>query len=85
MCLTQGINARMLTDETAAALGSLDYRDTTMVRKRLYTAWGNRRDQARRFGGLERLVAHAAQYRPERLGQLQESTGAADEDTREMD
>jgi hypothetical protein len=58
VCLTQGINARMLTDETAAALASLDYREAKMVRKRLYTAWDNRRDEERLFTGLERLQAH---------------------------
>jgi hypothetical protein len=40
------------------ALASLDYRETKMVRKRLYTAWDNRRDEARLFRGLERLVAY---------------------------
>lgn len=54
----QGINARFLTDETAAAIGSIDYRDDQMKVKRIYTAWDNRKDEARLFRGLELLVKH---------------------------
>lgn len=52
----QGINARMLTDETAAAIASVDYRDDSMRVKRIYTAWDNRKDEQRLFAGLEALV-----------------------------
>lgn len=55
---TQGINARMLTDETAAAIASVDYRDDSMRVKRIYTAWDNRKDEARLFAGLEALCRH---------------------------
>ena len=55
---SQGINARMLTDETAAAIASVDYRDDAMRTKRIYTAWDNRKDEARLFAGLEALVRH---------------------------
>jgi len=54
----QGINARFLTDETAAAVASVDYRDDSMAVKRLYTAWDNSRDENRLFRGLEALVRH---------------------------
>jgi hypothetical protein len=54
----QGINARMLTDDTAAAIASVDYRDDSMKVKRIYTAWDNRKDEARLFAGLEALVRH---------------------------
>lgn len=54
----QGINARMLTDETAAAIASVDYRDDSMKVKRIYTAWDNQRDEARLFAGLDALVRH---------------------------
>lgn len=54
----QGINARMLTDETAAAIASVNYRDDGMKDKRIYTAWDNRKDEARLFAGLEALVRH---------------------------
>lgn len=53
---TQGINARMLTDETAEAIASVNYRDDSMKHKRIYTAWDNRRDERRLFAGLESLV-----------------------------
>lgn len=54
----QGINARMLTDETAEAIASVDYRADDMVSKRIYTAWDNRKDEARLFAGLEALVRY---------------------------
>jgi hypothetical protein len=54
----QGINARMLTDETAAAIASVNYRDDSMRTKRIYTAWDNRKDEGRLFAGLEALVRH---------------------------
>lgn len=54
----QGINARFLTDEAAAAIASIDYRDDSMANKRIYTAWDNRRDEERLFAGLQRLVDH---------------------------
>ncbi len=54
----QGINARMLTDETAAAIASVDYRDDSMKDRRIYTAWDNRKDAARLFAGLDALVKH---------------------------
>lgn len=54
----QGINARMLNDEAAAAIASVDYRDDSMKVKRIYTAWDNQRDEARLFAGLEALVKY---------------------------
>jgi len=54
----QGINARMLTDETAAAIASVDYRDDSMKVKRIYTAWDNQKDENRLFAGLDALVRH---------------------------
>lgn len=52
----QGINARCLTDEAAEAIASIDYRDDSMERKRIYTAWDNKGDEERLFAGLNRLV-----------------------------
>lgn len=54
----QGINARFLDDESAAALASVDYRDDGMRQRRIYTAWDNRKDEARLFAGLDALVRH---------------------------
>lgn len=59
----QGINARTLTDETAAAIASVDYRDDSMRQRRIYTAWDNRRDEQRLFAGLESLVRHGVKPR----------------------
>lgn len=55
---SQGINARMITDEAAAAIASVDYQNTRMDAKRIYTAWDNRKDEKKLFKGLELLVKH---------------------------
>lgn len=54
----QGINARFLDDDSAAAIASVDYRDGKMKAKRIYTAWDNRKDEERLFRGLDALVRH---------------------------
>lgn len=54
----QGINARMLNAETAAAIASVDYRDDSFTRKRIYTAWDSKGDERRLFRGLELLAAN---------------------------
>jgi hypothetical protein len=53
----QGINARFIDEESAAAIASVDYRDDQMKERRIYTAWDNRKDEARLFRGLDMLVA----------------------------
>ena len=58
VCLTQGVNARMLNTESAAALASLDYRDDQMQTRRLYTALDNPKDAGRFLKGLQLLVNH---------------------------
>ena len=58
VCLTQGINARMLNAETAAALASMDYRDDQMRTRRLYTALDNPKDTGRFLKGLGLLAEH---------------------------
>jgi hypothetical protein len=60
---SQGINARKLTNEAAAAIASVDYRDDQMRERRIYTAWDNRKDEARLFAGLEALVRHGVKPR----------------------
>lgn len=57
VCFCQGINARMISDEAAQAIASVDYRDTRFKAKRIYTAWDNRKDESVLFRGLERLKA----------------------------
>ncbi len=54
----QGINARMLTDETAAAIASVNYYDDRFSRRRIYSAWDSRPDEKRLFAGLQALVRH---------------------------
>lgn len=54
----QGINARFLTDEAAAAIAGLDYRDDSMRFRRIYTAWDNLRDEKALFAGLGLLKKH---------------------------
>ena len=52
----QGINARMITEDVAEAVASVDYRDAKMDRKCVYTAWDNKGDESRLFRGLQMLV-----------------------------
>ncbi len=56
--LIQGINARLLNEETAAALASMKMRDDSFSRTRIYTAWDGRKDEKRLFRGLEALKRH---------------------------
>jgi hypothetical protein len=58
VCYCQGINARFLNDETAAAIASTDYRDRNFRERRMITAWDGRNDEERLFRGLELLVKH---------------------------
>jgi hypothetical protein len=55
VCLNQGINVRLLDDEAAEALGSIEYRDDQFQRRTLYTAWDNFRDEEIFFAGIDRL------------------------------
>ena len=55
ICLSQGINVRLLDDDAAQALATIEYRDTKFERRRLYTAWDNLRDEEIFFAGVDRL------------------------------
>jgi Radical SAM superfamily len=57
-CLTQGINLRSLTDETAEAIASLDCRNASMKTRRIYAAWDNPADRNRIVAGLKRLTRY---------------------------
>jgi hypothetical protein len=52
VCFSQGINIRMITEETAAALASVQYRNTTFAERKLYTAWDQLGDEKRFFDGV---------------------------------
>lgn len=58
VCFSQGINTRLITDESAAALATIKYRDTSFNKKRLYTAWDNLKDERVFFTGVDRLGKH---------------------------
>jgi len=45
VCFSQGINIRMITEDSAAALARIEYRDNEFRRRRLYTAWDNLGDE----------------------------------------
>lgn len=55
LCFNQGINVRVVTDEIAAELASVDYRDDGFENRRLYTAWDNLEHEEMFFKGVERL------------------------------
>jgi hypothetical protein len=63
VCFTQGINARLLKPEQAERIASVDYRDSNMAERRLYTAWDSARDEARFFAGLELLCRNGVRPR----------------------
>jgi hypothetical protein len=55
VCLSQGINVRLINDEAAAALASIEYRNTRFTERRLYTAWDNLKDEKVFFRGIDQL------------------------------
>ena len=55
VCMSQGINVRLIDDEAAEALATIEYRNTKFNERRLYTAWDNLRDERVFFTGVERL------------------------------
>lgn len=55
VCLSQGINVRLINDEAAAALATIQYRDTKFRRRQLYTAWDNLKDEKVFFRGMDTL------------------------------
>lgn len=57
VCFNQGINVRILSNEVARAVASVEYRDDGFQRRRLYTAWDNIGDERIFFRGVDRLEA----------------------------
>lgn len=45
VCFSQGINVRLINEEQAEVLATVEYRDTSFQERRLYTAWDNLRDE----------------------------------------
>lgn len=58
VCINQGINVRIINDQAAAAMASIEYRDDQFRRRRLYTAWDNVGDERVFFRGVDRLEEH---------------------------
>ncbi len=58
VCFNQGINARLLNDESAEALASVHYYDDQFKTRRLYTAWDNIGDETIFFKGIDILEKH---------------------------
>lgn len=57
VCMSQGINVRLLNEQAAAALVRMEYRNTDFTRRRLYTAWDNLGDEKVFFRGVDMLEA----------------------------
>jgi hypothetical protein len=57
ICLSQGINVRLLNEKAAAALARMEYRSADFQRRRLYTAWDNLGDEKVFFNGMDLLEA----------------------------
>ena len=57
VAFSQGINIRMITEEVADAIATIDYRDDSFKKRRLYTAWDNLGEESRFFDGLSILNA----------------------------
>lgn len=55
VCLSQGINVRLINAESAAALATIEYRDRKFQERRLYTAWDNLGDERIFFKGVDAL------------------------------
>lgn len=56
VCLNQGINVRLIYAEGAAVLAKMRYSDDQFKRRRLYTAWDNRKDEAIFMRGIGLLL-----------------------------
>jgi hypothetical protein len=56
VCLSQGINVRLINDEAAAALATIEYRNTEFNKRQLYTAWDNIGDEKVFFRGVDTLA-----------------------------
>lgn len=55
VCMSQGINTRLINDESAEALATINYQNTKFSKKQLYTAWDNLGDERVFFGGVDKL------------------------------
>ena len=56
VCFSQGINVRLIGDEQAEAIASIEYRNTDFNRRRIYTAWDNLGQEKVFYRGIGRLI-----------------------------
>lgn len=66
VCFSQGINVRLFDEKAAEVLGQLECRDDSFKRRRIYTAWDNRKDESRLFAGLD-LLTKIAGFSPDQI------------------
>lgn len=55
VCINQGVNVRLLTEENAEAIVRIVPRNMKFSRRRLYTAWDNIGDERVFFDGIDKL------------------------------
>jgi hypothetical protein len=55
VCFNQGINVRLIHKEGAEMLAKMRYSDDQFTRRRLYTAWDNRKDESIFMRGIQIL------------------------------
>ena len=55
VCFWQGINTRLINEEAAEGLASIEYRNSRFSERKLYTAWDNIGDERIFFNGVQRL------------------------------
>jgi hypothetical protein len=58
VCFSQGLNLRLIDDESAAAIATLEYRDNEFRERRLYTAWDSLGDESIFRRGIATLDRH---------------------------
>jgi hypothetical protein len=58
VCLNQGINIRMINDDSAKALASIKHYNDSFTERVVYTAWDNLGDEERFFRGVDMLEKH---------------------------
>jgi hypothetical protein len=58
VCLNQGINIRMIDDESAKAIASIKHYNDNFTERIVYTAWDSLGDEERFFRGVDTLERH---------------------------
>jgi hypothetical protein len=56
VCFSQGINIRLINEEGAFYLSKMKFRDDSFKKKRIYTAWDNKKDEHIFLKGINLIV-----------------------------